>query len=95
MHKKIWMLGIAAALFGAALALPTLAQTGNGGGATPSQHRGMAQLKKLADYLGLTDNQKAQMSKGNHEEPGGASQSRPRRHHTLARRQEGENPVNP
>ena len=60
MHKKIWMFGVAA-LLGAALALPTLAQTGNGGGATPGQHRGMGQLKKLADYLGLTDDQKAQI----------------------------------
>ena len=60
MHKKIWMFGVAATLLGAAMAQPTLAQTG-GGGAPPGQHKGMGQLKKLADYLGLTDDQKAQI----------------------------------
>ena len=61
MQKKIWMFGVAAALFGATLVPPTLAQTGSGGGAAPGQHRGMDQLKKMADYLGLTDDQKAQI----------------------------------
>ena len=59
MHKKIWMFGVAATLLGAVLTQPTLAQTGGGG--SPGEHRGMGQLKKLADYLGLTDDQKAQI----------------------------------
>ena len=60
MHKKIWAAGIAA-LVGTVVALgqPTLAQTGGGGAAGP--HRGMGQLQKLAEYLGLTDDQKAQI----------------------------------
>ena len=61
MHKKVWATGIAV-LLGAvvALAQPVDAQAG-GNGAGAGQHRGAGQLKKLADYLGLTDDQKAQI----------------------------------
>ena len=61
MYRKSWAAG-AAALLGAALALgqPVLAQAG-GNGARQGQHQGMGQLKKLADYLGLTSDQRAQI----------------------------------
>ena len=61
MQKKIWVFGVAAAILGAAVAQPVLAQSGNSGGGAPGQQRGMNQLKKLADSLGLTDDQKAQI----------------------------------
>ena len=59
--KKLLPAALAAVTLGltAAVAVPTLAKPAPGAARTGSQHgQGM---KKLADYLGLTDAQKAQM----------------------------------
>ena len=59
MRNTIWLMGLTALLGTlAAQGLPTLAQAG---GAPAGQHQKLGQLKKLAAYLGLTADQKAQI----------------------------------
>ena len=61
MRNKIWMTGVAALLGTVAvLGQPSLAQS-VGVNSQPGQHRGMGKLKKLAEELGLTSDQKAQI----------------------------------